>query len=112
MLLVFTYALTILSFIIPKNIVLRGFSATTLVAVALAGVGESFFYVGFGSINVINYFSAAGDPGRGAEPWICLMYGLFGMVQLIYMFYLIVRWNSAYVTSKRSVDEIAEEVVL
>jgi len=93
-LLFFAFTLTLLSFIKNKTIALRLFSAMALIAAAIAGLGEPFLYVGFGSVNVITYASSqAGDPGRTLEPWVCLMYGLMGFVQLLITVYLAIDYG-------------------
>ena len=93
-LLIFAYSLTVLSFIKNRTIILRIFSALALIAAAIAGLGEPFLYVGFGSVNVITYASSqAGDPARTLEPWICLMYGLMGFVQLLVSVYLAIDYG-------------------
>lgn len=93
MLLLFTYALTILSFLLPHNIVIRLFSALFLIVCALIMLGEPFFYYGFGSQNVITYTaSQAGDPGRLGEVSAGRLHGLMGTVQLFYAAWGIVRY--------------------
>ena len=93
MLLLFTYALTLLSFIIPNNITLRMFSGLFLVTIALVGFRPTM-YVGFGSVNAISYFGTqAGDPGRAEEIYVLLLYGLLGAVQLILSFFTMLKWG-------------------
>jgi len=97
MLLGLTYVLLVLSFLKPQNIVLRAFSAMTLVAVALVGL-YPMLYVGFGSQNAIPYSgSMAGDVGRSGEIPVLRMYGAMALVQFVYALYLMVEWAGNYI---------------
>lgn len=84
MMLLFTFALTILSFLLPKNVIVRLFSALFLIVSALILLSDPFYYYGFGSQNIITAFSQAGDPGREGELGLGRLLGAFGFVQLFY----------------------------
>ena len=101
MLLAFTYSLTILSFVIPKNIPVRLFSSMLLFMSSFVGF-QSFMYIGFGNLNVLTWItSQAGDPGRGGELEVLWMYGLMGLLQMYFVLVLCVELVTGYLQKQK-----------
>lgn len=90
---------TIIFYVLPwlpplnRNIALRLISGLLSIFCAIVIIADPFFYVGFGSTNVITYAtSQAGDPARKGDLYFGLTLSLLGFIQFLYAFFLINKW--------------------